>query len=69
MTRRAVIVTAREVQDSYSQGDVAAILHVSPRTVRRYIATGELDSIRVANTRRVTQRQLEDHLARKQRAS
>jgi excisionase family DNA binding protein len=38
------------------------MLHVSERTIKRLIATGDLESIRVGTRRRITQEQLDNYV-------
>jgi excisionase family DNA binding protein len=42
--------------------EVAQMLHVSERTVKRLIATGELSSLLVGTRRRITQEQLDNYV-------
>jgi excisionase family DNA binding protein len=48
---------------SYSVGQVATVLNVSPSTVRRMADAGRLRSSRVGRDRRISARSLADYLA------
>lgn len=47
---------------AWTTSDVATMLQISERTVKRLIATGELGSLRVGTRRRITQEQLDNYV-------
>lgn len=52
----------KEAFEAYTVDEVAATLHVTPKTVRRLIWKGELKSVRVGRAVRVTQQQLSEYI-------
>lgn len=53
---------------AYTLDDVAEILQVHPRTVRRRVNSGEIESFRVGNKIRILHTDLMDYIERQKQA-